>query len=66
MTTSDELIALEKRGWAALATSGEAAADFYRQVLDDDIAMVLPGGMTILTAMPSLRPWAASPGHRST
>jgi hypothetical protein len=47
MTTSEELIALEKRGWEALATSGEAAADFYRQVLDDDIAMVFPGGISI-------------------
>lgn len=47
MATSDELIALEKRGWEALATSGEAAADFYREVLDDDIAMVFPGGISI-------------------
>jgi len=47
MTTSKELIALEKRGWEALATSSEAAAEFYRQVLDDDIAMVFPGGMTV-------------------
>lgn len=48
MASSDELIALEKRGWEALARSGEAAANFYRDVLDDDIAMVFPGGMTIL------------------
>ncbi len=47
MTTSEELIALEQRGWEALATSGDTAADFYRQVLDDDIAMVFPGGMSI-------------------
>ena len=47
MRASDELIALERRGWEALATSGEAAADFYRKVLDDDIAILFPGGMTI-------------------
>jgi hypothetical protein len=47
MTASKELIALERRGWEALATSGKAAEDFYRQVLDDDIAMVFPGGVTI-------------------
>lgn len=47
MTIPEELIALERRGWQALATSGEAAAAFYREVLDDDIAMVFPGGMSI-------------------
>ncbi len=47
MTPSDELIALERRGWEALATGGEAAANFYRGVLDDEIAMVFPGGVTI-------------------
>lgn len=64
MTTSDELIALERRGWEALATSGEAAADFYRQVLDDDIAMVFPGGMSIFdrdTVVESMggEPWSS-------
>jgi hypothetical protein len=47
MTTSDELVALERRGWEALATGAEAAAAFYWEVLDDDIAMIFPGGMSI-------------------
>lgn len=42
-------IELEQRGWRALATSGEAAAAFYRSVLDERIAMLLPGG-TLLDA----------------
>ena len=38
---------LEERGWQALATSGEAAAAFYRSVLDVEVAMLLPGGFML-------------------
>jgi Domain of unknown function (DUF4440) len=64
MTMSSELIGLEEQGWRALATSGEAAAHFYHQVLDDNPVMVLPGGMmlddreVIIRSM-SGQPWSA-------
>jgi hypothetical protein len=44
---SDDVVELEDQGWRALATSGEAAAEFYGRVLDDRVVMVLPGGMRI-------------------
>ncbi len=37
-------VELERRGWQALATSSHAAAAFYRDVLDANVAMLLPGG----------------------
>lgn len=61
---SDELAALEEQGWRALSSTGEEAASFYREVLDDDMAMLLPGGLrltdrdTIIEAM-SGQPWQA-------
>ena len=42
-----ELLDLERRGWRALATSGEAAAAFYGEVLATDALFLLPGGMVI-------------------
>jgi hypothetical protein len=45
--TSDELEALERDGWIALSTSGEAARRFYEDVLDDEVLMLLPGGMVL-------------------
>jgi hypothetical protein len=59
---AESLVALEHEGWEALSTSGERATDFYGQVLDEDIVMLLPGGMVIddheaaLAAM-SGQPW---------
>ena len=41
----DELIALEERGWEALA-AGEGA-DFYAEVCRDDAVMIFPGGMVL-------------------
>jgi len=61
---SSELIDLEEQGWRALATSGAAAAQYYRQVLDDSPVMVLPGGLmfddreVIIQSM-SGQPWSA-------
>jgi hypothetical protein len=64
MAASDELIELEEHGWDALATSADAAADFYRDVLDDDIAMVFPGGMAMfdregVVASMAGEPWSS-------
>jgi hypothetical protein len=59
----DELAALERQGWDALATSGAAARTFYERVLDHDVLMLLPGGLVlddraaIVEAM-SGQPWS--------
>lgn len=42
---TQEIIELERRGWEALSTSGEAAARFYDEVLADEVLMLFPGGM---------------------
>ena len=47
MSQHDELIELERAAWKALSTSGDAAAEFYDEVLAKDVLMLLPGGMTI-------------------
>jgi hypothetical protein len=43
--TEDELAALERQGWDALSTDGEAARAFYDEALDEQAVMLLPGGM---------------------
>ncbi len=59
-----DLIELESRGWHALATRPQAAADFYNEVLDNDVVMLLPGGLRLhgrsaaVDAM-SGQPWAS-------
>lgn len=62
MSVHDDLIELERDAWKALATSGEAAAEFYGRVLADEVLMLLPGGMVIddrATVIDSMRgaPW---------
>ena len=63
MSSEDELIDLEKSGWRALSSTGEAAAEFYDRVLDDTVLMILPGGIvlddraTIVRSM-SGQPWS--------
>jgi hypothetical protein len=47
MTSTDSLIALERAGWEALSTSGDAAAAHYADVLATDVLMLLPGGLVI-------------------
>ncbi len=60
----DELIALERDGWEALSSSGEAARAFYERVLDRTVVMLLPGGMvlddraTIVNSMGG-QPWSS-------
>jgi len=43
--SDDELLEMERRRWAALATA-EAAGPFYDEVLDAEPLMLLPGGHT--------------------
>jgi hypothetical protein len=43
----DELALLEREGWDALSTDGETARAFYDGVLDEHVAMLLPGGMVL-------------------
>ena len=47
MATTDEIIDIERRGWKALATDGEAATAFYDEILDDQPVVLLPGGMAV-------------------
>lgn len=57
-------IALEEQGWQALSSTGEQAAAFYDDVLDQEVVMLLPGGLllddraTIIESM-SGPPWSA-------
>ena len=54
---------LEEHGWEALSTPG-AGARFYREVLDGEVVMLLPGGLalrdrdTIIDSM-SGPPWTS-------
>jgi hypothetical protein len=45
--TEEKPAALERRGWAALSTRGETARVFYEDVLDEQVVMVLPGGIVL-------------------
>src|SRR5262249_27533377 len=45
--TQDELIALEREGWEALAAGGDVARGFYDRVLDAEVLMLFPGGMVL-------------------
>ena len=45
MTTAPE--ELERRGWRALTTDAASATAFYRDVLDDEVRMLFPGGLLL-------------------
>src|SRR3546814_10567053 len=47
MTTTEELLELERAAWKALSTDGETAAAFYEEVLAPSVLMLLPGGRVI-------------------
>jgi hypothetical protein len=47
MSTSEDLLQLERASWRALSADGETAARHYDQVLADDVLMLLPGGLVI-------------------
>ncbi len=47
MPVREDLVELEKAGWRALTKGPDVADAFYREVLDDDVVMLLPGGRQI-------------------
>jgi hypothetical protein len=47
VTHMDEFIELEKQGWHALSTEGDAGKRFYASVLRNDSVMLFPGGKKI-------------------
>ncbi|MEU4245693.1 nuclear transport factor 2 family protein [Actinoplanes sp. NPDC026619] len=57
----EELTVLEQRGWRALASDPATAEAFYRQVLDDAVVMVLPGGMVLDEREAILQSMAGAP-----
>ena len=42
-----DVVRLEEEGWRALARGGWAARDFYDEVLDERVVMLLPGGRVL-------------------
>ena len=62
LTGEQDLIELERQGWAALAADAETATAFYRELLAPDAVMLFPGGLrlhgreTILATMDA-PPW---------
>lgn len=44
MKTPEEL---ERLGWQALSAGPEQATAFYREVLDDEVRMLFPGGLML-------------------
>ena len=60
---TDDLIALEERGWQALsgAADGESAEQFYGRILDANVAMLLPGGMRLTDRDEILRSMSGAP-----
>jgi hypothetical protein len=61
MTARDDLVELEHAGWRALSTSPDAADAFYREVLDDDVVILLPRGLHITDRERALRTMSAAP-----
>ena len=61
---TDDLIALEQRGWGALsgAAGDDTPAEFYGRILDEHVVMLLPGGLRLtdreeILASMSRAPW---------
>jgi hypothetical protein len=60
----DELLELEKSGWHALSSDGDAGKRFYERILRNDSVMLFPGGMRLVgkdQILDSLgaQPWAS-------
>jgi hypothetical protein len=60
---ADELVDLEERGWRALASDPRTATEFYERILDDEVVMLLPGGLRLtdraaIVASMGGAPWA--------
>jgi hypothetical protein len=47
MSAAEEVVALERAGWAALASGPGEATTHYDGILADDVVMLLPGGTVI-------------------
>ncbi len=47
VNADEELLQLEREGWEALSSSGEAASRFYAENLAAHVLMLLPGGMIL-------------------
>jgi len=43
----NELFQLERQGWQALSTAGDAGRNFYADLPHDDAVMLFPGGLRI-------------------
>ncbi len=56
-----DLIQLEREGWRALASPGNAARDFYGSLLAEDAVMLFPGGLRIEGKENILASFAAQP-----
>ena len=61
MTDRDDLAELEERGWLALTTTPDAADAFYAEVLDDEVVLLLPGGLRIEDRAAALRSMGGAP-----
>jgi hypothetical protein len=59
-----ELRILENDGWTALSQGGSAALDFYGRMLDDEVTMLLPGGMALTDRDQVLQSMAGTPWDR--
>lgn len=61
MSQRDDVVDLETQGWQALSDTPDAAEEFYREVLDDEITMLLPGGLRITDREHALRSMSGAP-----
>ncbi|GEN80735.1 nuclear transport factor 2 family protein [Actinotalea fermentans] len=57
----DELIGLEDQGWQALRAGGGTVIAFYNSVLDTQVTMLLPGGLTITSRPAALKAMSGAP-----
>ncbi len=61
MSDREDLIDLEKRGWRALSDTPDAVEAHYAEVLDDEVVMLLPGGLRITGRDQALRSMSGAP-----
>lgn len=61
MAGSHAVLELERRGWEALSSGGEAAVAFYDEVLAPEVLMLLPGGLRITDRAEALRSMGGAP-----
>ncbi len=59
--SSDDLVPLEEAGWRALRSGGAAARAFYDDVLDEQVTMLLPGGLVLADRDAALDSMAGPP-----